>query len=373
MLFPFATLLQINKKISSNITNLAKNKFYSVIEINLDNECKYYDLFRECSLDSCTSENFKMNSNGSYTIDLLKVPEINTNYKDGAKEVWQKLMSLTDNKLYQKLLSGVHFSVSVHISAFYKKKFRGYRKNYLYYVGHCSEKYKNEFIFTYQFLLTALLKLNDDRIKRTREVGFKIDGSSKELKSLQKEIFLIQKELKKHNFMNSYDFRNELMDILPENNLVSDIKFPNDEKVMNNKKSTKTEKNKSIKAYLDQIFDTFEKTLTIIPCMQCQRCHLWSKIQFIGLKSATKLLFTNEKLLKEDLICFVNLLKLFSESLIESYKIENDLEECKKIVLTFINYKNDISVCLFTLFVIYFLYSKIRKYKGLRNKKRTNK
>lgn len=354
MILPLAALLLVNKRISQDLKTLSQKKQYSKIEIILESDCKHPDLYQECSLDSCKSENFKMTTDGTYSIDLLKVPEVNTNYKEGASEIWNKLEAVTDASLYQKLLSGVHFSVSTHISAFYKRVYFRYRTNYSYYKRMCIEKYKKKFVFAYQFMLAALTRLNNERLSiRSNEFNVSRKGSAFRL---TEEIFLIQKKLKECNLYEYTfpEFKKELVKKVRKMSLYSKPDTSQNE-------PGDGDEGQRTHFHLSKILDSFDAALSIIPCMNCQRCHLWSKIQFIGLKAATKLLFTPEKLSKEEIICFVNTLNLFSESMNKSEKIEAKLAMAENALTAIMYYKSDIVVCLFTFFMILYFYFRFRR------------
>lgn len=325
MILTLTSLINLNQKIYPELQKIAQHPLYSQIRIQLKDDCPIKELIQECNMDSCDSKELKKSTDDFYDINLIRVPEVNTGYKEGAREVWKTLTNLSSDRNYRTFLSGIHYSVSVHISKFYSKFFNIYRSNFDVYKLKCSKDFYENFIKIYKFLILAFSQLKN--LKSEIQIQ-KIN----EIKKIQK---IIENELKNHK---------------------SEIHIQKTEEI---KKMIETELKIKINNYVE-IENVLRNAINILPCLSCKRCQLWSKIQFTGLIGAIKILYSPKKLKKDELIFFINLVKLFSESMIFDEEMKMNISKLNGKLGTFYKYKDSIYAYFISLFFCIFIYKCIK-------------
>lgn len=177
---------------------------------------------KRCSLKSCA-----LPSNGM--IDIRELKETNTGYKGKAK--WMEIYKTCSTPELRRLVSGIHFSISVHIAKNYFKFLWWYLPNPLYLRKKYKEEHEANFFELYEFVKAAVLK--EDAVHLNLE---------------DFEFFLIQREI--------------LSSLSPS------------------QRWTKP------RVYLSDL----RKILDLINCLDCDKCRILGNIQFEGLKEAVKAL-----------------------------------------------------------------------------------
>ncbi|KAM0675137.1 endoplasmic oxidoreductin-1 [Gurleya vavrai] len=232
-----SSIYLINKGIYTELTRILEDSFFSSIVLDLEQPCKIESIKIFCKDKTCVRpsllDNNQMapvhtyqafiNQKGS-RIDLRKVLPDYTGYKNGAREIWQNIYRISGD--LKDLVSGIHFSVTVHKSKNFLKKDGKYLSNYGLYLLRYKREYKDNLFWLYIVVRSAVMKIKMERLKMIRNI-LKTQGDIKN----------VRWDLMWKNY--EYFFKN------------SDL-------------------------YLD--------------CIECGTCKLWGKIQFYGLKTAIDIL-----------------------------------------------------------------------------------
>ncbi|EGG10476.1 uncharacterized protein MELLADRAFT_42127, partial [Melampsora larici-populina 98AG31] len=198
-----------------------------------------------------------------------------------------------EKRVYYKLLSGLHASISIHICDEYLDPLSGKwipnLQCYLQRVGSHPERIENLY-FTYTLMLRALSKSSEYLRSERVELCTDDEESDARTKRVLEELISTSKD-----YPGTFD----------EHSM-----FMNSE----NKKSLKEE----FKMH-------FRNVSRIMDCVGCDKCRLWGKLQVMGLGTGLKLLFEYEEgdqlfnnfhLTRPELISFINTLHRLSESLV---------------------------------------------------------
>ncbi|KAM0676641.1 hypothetical protein BDAP_002753 [Binucleata daphniae] len=318
------------------------SKCFSKIRINIDQPCKMKFLAKKCTYKKCVVprdledevKNYpcrvgKLNNNiciykeindpKAINVDLLKSQQINSGYTDGAAIIWQKMHEVVkEHDLFAKLLSGLHFSVTVHISQFYyEKKLITY--NPIFYNSKRNNQHIKNLMFTQKYVKEAFGKINSK--------------------------FII------------CSIENTTNDSILLNNLIK-----------SHQKYTETD-NETITH--DNALKHYKKLLECTNCIDCDKCKLWGKIQIKGLFSAYKLqngMYKQGEMPGEDLIYLVNTYNKLTESIV--YANELDKIKCAYLYLFYVY-----SIEIVTFFVTLLIFFAFRNRKNKKNnaKKRLEK
>lgn len=244
-------ILKNRSEFDELLEKICRHDAFSKIEMDFSSICLFPELMKECKLWECffkEAGNLKRTKNAGDSrliIDLLLNSESYTGYKKGAREIWERLDEVNSNKIYKIFLSGVKQSVNVHKAAFFKERGYEFLKNIMLYNSTCRNSlYVRNFQTLKAFLLLAL-------------------------KNLQIE---------------------------------NDISYVWLERL-------KSHINMEIKTIpgVGQLFKDLENVTDILGCIACQKCRLWSTIQFKGLATACKIM-SGEKITNQDLVYFLNFL-----------------------------------------------------------------
>lgn len=238
-----------------------KPEFYSIV-IDLSKPCASENIREMCKTDTCSRpsilDNNQVAPSETYNlfidkvgtrIDLRKVPPEYTGYKEGAREVWKSVYNIA--KDLRRLVSGIHFSVTVHMAANYEKDDNGkYLSNVSLYRAKYKEEYETNLFLTYIVVRSAVIRLK-------------------------------------------FSETESLVDTLKEQGDVQNVKWK-----------------KLFKNY-EQFFDSADQYLD---CIECGTCKLWGKIQFKGLKAAIDVLKEKE-ISKEDMVYLINFFNKLSNTI----------------------------------------------------------
>lgn len=211
-------------------------------------------------------------------VDLIENPERFTGYVgEGANKIWRSiyeencftpaknpLASLDWNKceekqIFYRIISGLHASITVHLAyEWYNQKTNTWETNFDIFderVGKHVDRLGNMY-FDYMLLYRAITKLGG----HLRKVKFNA-ADSKQEKFIQKSIKNIT----------------QISPECPKN--FDRVLFASNSKP----------------EVVEEMKRRFRNITAIMDCVSCERCRLWGKIQTLGIGTALKVLFANEK------------------------------------------------------------------------------
>ncbi|TBT98972.1 endoplasmic oxidoreductin 1 [Hamiltosporidium magnivora] len=305
-------IISFNSEIHGDLKILCESDFFSKIRINLNGKCNY-NFGKKCGLFSCnvpeqSKINQKINNNDLYCkndgtegvcIDLIKIKEIFTGYKKESGEVWKKIYEFASkNKDIMKIISGIHYSVCIHMCRFYRINRKGeYIANTWMFHKKKNLNYEINLYFAFLFISSFFKATN-----------FNVEILKSSLKNNELESFF-----RVSKFADLHVWTNTNINL-----------------------------------------SSISEILNLLNCLGCERCKLWSKIQFGGVETAIKL--SNEiEISENDLIYFVNLLYKLSSSI----KISHEFEKIKFPFMCYFNiYKIEIFTIIISLSLFYLLRDK---------------
>jgi ERO1-like protein alpha len=241
-------------------------------------------------------------------------------YKENCKKFYDMC---TNNKLLYRLISGLHTSVSTHLSFYFKDHSRRQRPNikyipnmwlYLSKVGQHSERLTN-LIYATSLLMKGISRYANE----ISQFPIELDDLNEELKTkdLLKKLLNSLSVLKEKEFLHSDIFSKPLL---------------------------RDEEKERFTKY-------FWNIAQIMDCVECQKCKVYGKMQVLGLATALRKLLNEEpiQLTRNELVALINTLKKWVES-IEIWKI------FKKELMS---KKKDILMCMFGVLLMVLLLIRI--------------
>ncbi|KAJ3089774.1 hypothetical protein HK102_005537 [Quaeritorhiza haematococci] len=372
----FETVDDVNHRLSNDLDELVKTKFFRYHKINLHRTCPFWTENAHCLQEGCSVQevdeneipeewknlaisavDFSQTSNSGFSlfkksceftdkdfcviedeasadgayVDLLANPERFTGYNGpSAARIWEAIyrencfswldvdtgqeargsplgtdmvQGVLDNtcmekRVFYKLLSGLHASISTHICHKMLDRKTGVWYSdldcYINRVGKFPDRVENVY-FTYGVLLRALTKLSPF--------------------------------LQNYNFCTGEPSETEKVKSLVENIVSTAGSSPStfDEKSMFATSSSK--------ALKEEFKSHFRNISRIMDCVTCEKCRLWGKIQISGLGTALKILFSygdnisDYRLTRSELVALVNGFARISESLRARQYFQMMLEE----------------------------------------------
>lgn len=272
----------LNKYLLQDLTEIVHFDSFSRVTINISEPCHKNEVLNLCKYENCRGSSildkmdfkpipFDNYKNGKCekeeetigtTVNIKHLIQDNTGYKYGADYIWEKIHNMAGN--IEKLVSGLHFSITIHIAHYYKRVGGIYLSNFTKYEKTYKDEHRDGLFILYVVILKAISKLD-------KNIFFcvKLKDDNMDNKKVEKFIeTLCELELKEFNFEYNSVYFNK------------------------------------IDFYLD--------------CIECGTCRLWGKIQFKGLESALKLL-NEEEISSREAFYLFHLLKKISDS-IEFYR-----------------------------------------------------
>ncbi|KAF9764979.1 Endoplasmic reticulum oxidoreductin-2 [Nosema granulosis] len=265
-------LLFYSLMLLSSTEHLTNNVEFNILETNI----MKYKMFREiktrtkfckeqtkCTLRSCSSSSFLRN--GYVSIQNLK--ETYTGYN--GRFVWKKLYKICENeKDLLDFVSGIHFSVTVHIARNYSRLLRWYLPNPKLFRRKHKSKYERNFQKLLKFVKSAVF--NKKSVKVTA-------CCKKRCLCRQKGGSIISRKcFKEFGF---FVFHRLLL----ERTLQKDQTLQ-----------------KGIFVRGGGLIKKIKKILSLIDCLECDKCKILGNLQFEGLKEACR-----EKISKEGFVYLV--------------------------------------------------------------------
>eukprot|EP01018_Ginkgo_biloba_P021464 Gb_24195 [translate_table: standard] len=243
------------------------------------------------------------NSEMTY-VNLRLNPERYTGYiGPSARRIWESIYkenilkdlpgdASPEVRVFYKLISGLHSSISVHIAAEYLldegKNLWGPNSTLLYErVLKYPERVRNLY-FTFLFVLRAVTKAAD---------------------------YLSQAEYSTGNVLEDKNTLSMVNELVNNKRLQAACPIPFDE--------AKLWKGENVNELKRQIQLQFRNISALMDCVGCEKCRLWGKLQILGLGTALKILFSMDsndslnqsvQLQRNEVIALINLLNRLSES-----------------------------------------------------------
>ncbi|XAR68222.1 hypothetical protein NMG60_11003280 [Bertholletia excelsa] len=265
-----------------------------------------------------TNDDETDNSEMTY-VNLQLNPERYTGYAGpSARRIWDAIYSencpkyssgeaCQEQKVFYKLISGLHSSISVHIAADYlldeSTNLWGRNLELMHdRVLRYPERVRNLY-FTFLFVLRAVTKAAD---------------------------YLEQAEYDTGNHMEDLKTQSLMRQLLYNPKLQAACPLPFDE--------AKLWQGQSGPELKQQIQKQFRNISALMDCVGCEKCRLWGKLQVLGLGTALKILFSvdgqNEPiqilhLQRNEVIALVNLLNRLSESVKLVHEMGSSAENIK--------------------------------------------
>lgn len=257
-------------------------------------------------------------------VDLHSDVESYTGYQ--GQKIWEVIYKehcqgfydmCTDNNLLYRLISGMHASVSSHLSFYYdpnseaqsesEKRYQPNLTLYLQKVGAYPERMGN-LVFAISVLVDGISRYADE----ISNFKIRLEDLNEEMKTTQaiKQLMYILSQSKETLFKRSSVFSKPLL--------------------------KKMEK--------EQFTNYYKRIVQIMDCVDCQKCKVYGKMQVLGLTVALRKLLNEgpTQLTRNELVALVNTLKKWAESIKIMRIFRDDLQKKKR----------DIGLCLVGLTVL---------------------
>lgn len=292
--------LEKNKLVYPLLDELIKSKCFSNIFINLDEPCDNPEFVKKCTFKTCVVPrgDIKQSNDICRTgvkkdnkclfedrndqeeeglgVNLTRAKQIYSGYKNNAADIWYGIYDIAKcNESLWRMISGIHYSITLHIAVYYKySMFRYWSNPVFFYKKKNSEHYQN-LVFAFKVVKYALSKLEGVQLACSLELP---RGDLKKLMMLKKLIKSLNGKLP--NSFVLLDYEEEMNEI---------------KKLLN--------------------------------CIECDMCKLWGKIQFNGLETALDVISGNKSdITGNELIMLLNLYAKLSSSLIFNEKLNDQIK-----------------------------------------------
>lgn len=282
----------LNSKDDSNVPKKWLDEDQKEKDKNSISPIMFYDTMKPHSLENNPGNDWSFDrlSNNSIYIDLQVDKEQFTGYQGG--HIWKKIYDencwnafdkCNDNKFLYKIVSGMHTSVSSHLTEYYydDQKKETYANNTLYYdkVGNYPERLSN-LLFSVNIMWRAFNRFAD------RITSFEID-TGELLKDIQTKGYLA----------GLTDTLQPVKDFFFEEKLVFGRILDHDEQ----------------KRQFNKYFTDITK---LMDCVECKKCRVYGKMQILGIGTALRILLNEnlQELTRNELVAFVNTIAKWTES-----------------------------------------------------------
>jgi len=237
----------------------------------------------------------------------------------------------SEQRLYNRFISGLHSSISLHIAHSYCLEMSETK------VGECEmwglndavayervlkhpERVKNLYV-AFSLLLRAVVKAG---LAVTTAVPERLDDITDDrdqhhelLTTYWKDSLVPELESLRHKCPNTFNESTLLLDVIGDYNDDNN----NDDSVL---------KSEQRKAELQR---RFQHLTSIMQCVGCDRCKLWGTLQTLGIGTALRILFHDDDnnhpidLSRQEAVALVNTLERLSSSLLFAYEFRRRREE----------------------------------------------
>lgn len=216
-----------------------------------------------------------------------------------------------EKRVFYRVLSGLHTSISVHICDEYLDRKTGEWKAdlncYIYRIGQFPDRIKNVY-FAYAILLRAMDKATPFLRKYKFCTGAKGEDEriGKLIRKLTRRVVAYPRI-----FDETALFRDHVHEYFP----------PAGDSASSTTTTTTTPVHRAHDGEIlkEEFKRHFRNVSLIMDCVACEKCRLWGKLQVQGLGTALKILFSfeneNVKLSRTELVAFFNTFNRFSETI----------------------------------------------------------
>ena len=305
------------------INDNKNSKFYNYIKIEPINSDHTLNSNNNILIDYIYEHIYMLKFNLKINIlkvDLLQNPESKQSFK--GKLFWEKIKTLKTTKFDNLIFKGLKNSIYMHILYYYeplKISFKtyteineGFNSNFYKFLKIDNKKFFNQLFFYFYFLGCGINNLDVDNLK-----GFEID-TLKCLKEFKSYFIKFEKNnIKKFSEYSNIKFINKYNDLITT--------FP---------------------VIIDDL-------LSISDCIPCQKCKLWSYIQFKGILSCLKIL-EGKYISKNEAICFFNSFGRIYNSLRIYKEMEN---QTKSFIFRCLCYIKEYSIVIVFFLALFFIFS----------------
>lgn len=168
------TFIRLNKNMSRKVKNLANADEFSLVEIDLNRPCRFK--IERCSEKWCGVKRMPNTWSLGSKIDLRNIPKSYSPHGNSSAHIWKKMYKIsTGSQLLNMLLSGLHFSTTIHISSSFFSFFGGFLPNSLNYLARYKTVYKKSLYVLYVYVRTSLhilcrLRRNDALTRKSTHI-----------------------------------------------------------------------------------------------------------------------------------------------------------------------------------------------------------
>lgn len=407
----FSDINNLNKEIRPILRKLINENFFKIFRLNLYKQCPFWSdstgfcMHQSCAVDTIDDWNdlpniwqpealgrieslskdlnklnitkkidFENSStskdyceldeilNDVVYVNLVDNPERFTGYGgDQSFQIWKSIYNencFNDNigsnqcfekTFFYKLVSGMHASISTHLSnEFFNKFTKTYSpslKQFMFRVGDFPDRIENIYL-NYILILKSIVKLDkfglieNLKLSIDEDEDYDYNNNFEELQlkdGIKNEISDLINPTKKLLSISSTNNNNSNDDDSDNNNSINNHCSSN---FLFNEESLFQDSNGS--SLKNEFRERFKNITRIMDCVHCDRCRLWGKVQTTGYATALKILFelnddncnneeyiNNEfKLTKIELIALLNTFDRLSKSVesIQNFKKLYDVE-----------------------------------------------
>ncbi|KAM0681294.1 Endoplasmic Reticulum [Glugoides intestinalis] len=338
-----------NQDIYAHLKALTELDSFAMIKMAFTEKCSKN--IKKCAVSSCIIPQLKFQGKDGY-IDLRTIKESYSPTATGGSEVWKELYKLVkNNEQLEKLLSGLHFSVTTHLAAYHTNILGYYFSNPLLFKKRYGRDYKENFLHLYAIIRSAVANLSEN--------NGEVPESAKRLAHRLQRIILKEKEMKMDTM--SYHGISTDKKALLERKKIKDVENTENDLIAEDLDGKEDFMNSLL--WIDkkeiEIVNEMAKELA---CLQCDKCKLWGTIQIKGIKSAIKAL-NGMPLFSNEVIYLINLFEKLSDTMVESKRLANIRFPQSYIFITCYKQILIVSITILGISLAYLRLQKKRKYK----------
>lgn len=170
----------INNLTYKGLERLVEKDAFSVVYMNLNERCPIDAAASACSSKLCRVESRRSRSRlvRGPQVDLRCVPEGYSSNTQNASFVWKRLYELASkDRFLLRLLSGLHFSITIHVSSFFTYFHGIYIPNSIHYFQRYKREYKTNMYILYLYVRSSVYILDKgDAFVKTRSCNGHADS-----------------------------------------------------------------------------------------------------------------------------------------------------------------------------------------------------
>lgn len=323
-----------NSQISTQLKALAESNDFSKIKMSFNDKCPR--AVEKCHATSCSVPKMSVQGEDGY-IDLLSVREAYSPTAAGSAVVWNEIYALVNsNEVLRKVVSGLHFSVTTHLSAFHYRIFNYYFSNPLIFQRRFNQEYKDNFIFLFSLIRAAVANLTNSPGEIPKEV---LSLSLLIQKTVLKEKMQIRSNFVSENGASNTDNKQSFNELMQNINAMEQFGLQENFKYLFG----------DIPNIDKSAIEVTNAIVRQIACLNCEKCKLWGTIQVKGIKAAIKSL-NGMPLYPNEVIFLINAFRRLSVSVTESDRLQN--VRMPYLCLIILCHKQILSILMMVLIVL---------------------